>query len=63
MFKYCHGNITIPVSQLFRFNNEYPYYNTKNIRYIHAAKWATKACHRTFGYQFGIYRELPKNVG
>ena len=41
-------------SQLFRTNNEYHNYNTRNCARIHAPVGTTEASYRTFGYR-GIY--------
>ena len=54
MFKYTHGNVPVSVSQLFRTNNEYHNYNTRNYAHIHAPVGTTEASYRTFGY-LGIY--------
>ena len=54
MFKYTHGNVPVSVSQLFRTNNEYHNYNTRNCAHIHAPVGTTEASYRTFGYR-GIY--------
>ena len=54
MFKYTHGNVPISVSQLFRTNNEYHNYNTRNCAHIHVPVGTTEASYRTFGYR-GIY--------
>ena len=54
MFKYTHGNVPVSVSQLFRTNNEYHNYNTRNCAHIHVPVGTTEASYRTFGYQ-GIY--------
>ena len=54
MFKYTHGNVPVSVSQLFRTNNEYHNYNTRNCAHIHVPVGTTEASYRTFGYR-GIY--------
>ena len=36
MFKYSHGDVPVFVSKLFRPNNEYHNYNTRNCARIHA---------------------------
>ena len=57
MFKYSHGDVPVSVSQLFRTNNEYHNYNTRNCARIHAPVGTTEASYRTFateGYIFGI---------
>ena len=56
IFKYtsAHRNVPVSVSQLFRTNNEYHHYNTRNCARIHAPVGTTKASYRTFGYR-GIY--------
>ena len=54
MFKYSHGDVPLSVSQLFRTNNEYHNYNTRNCARIHAPVGTTEASYRTFGYR-GIH--------
>ena len=54
MFKYSHGDVPVSVSQLFRTNNEYHNYNTRNCARIHAPVGTTEASYRTFGYR-GIH--------
>ena len=54
MFKYSHGDVPVSVSQLFRTNNEYHDYNTRNCARIHAPVGTTEASYRTFGYR-GIH--------
>ena len=54
MFKYSHGDVPVSVSQLFRSNNEYHNYNTRNCARIHAPVGTTEASYRTFGYR-GIH--------
>ena len=51
MFKYTHGNVPVSVSQLFRTNNEYHNYNTRNCAHIHVPVGTTEASYRTFGYR------------
>ena len=54
MFKYSHGDVPVSVSQLFRTDNEYHNYNTRNCARIHAPVGTTEASYRTFGYR-GIH--------
>ena len=55
MFKYSHGDdVPVSVSQLFRTNNEYHNYNTRNCARIHAPAGTTEASYRSFGYR-GIH--------
>ena len=54
MFKYSHGDVPVSVSQLFRTNNKYHDYNTRNCARIHAPVGTTEASYRTFGYR-GIH--------
>ena len=54
MFKYSHGDVPVSVSQLFKTNNEYHNYNTRNCARIHAPVGVTEASYRTFGYR-GIH--------
>ena len=49
-----HGNAPVSVSQLFRTNNEYHNYNTRNCAHIIVPVGTTEASYRTFGYR-GIY--------
>ena len=51
MFKYSYGNVPVSVPQLFRTNNEYHNYNTRNLARIHAPAGTTEASYRTFGYR------------
>ena len=51
MFKCLHGNVSVSVSQLFRTNNEYHNYNTRNCARIHAPVGTTEASYRAFGYR------------
>ena len=44
----------VSVSQLFKANNEYHNFNTRNCACIHAPVDTTEASYRTFGYR-GIY--------
>ena len=44
----------VTVSQLFRTNNEYHNYNTRNCAHIHVPVGTTEASYRTFGYR-GIH--------
>ena len=54
MFKYTRGNVPVPVSQLFRTNNEYHNYNTRTCAHIHVPVGTTEASYRAFGYR-GIH--------
>ena len=59
MFKYSHGDVLVSVSQLFRTNNEYHDYNTRNCARIHAPVGTSEASYTvelsdTEGYTFGI---------
>ena len=40
MFKCSHGDVPVSVSQLFRTNNKYHNYNTRNCARIHAHQLA-----------------------
>ena len=63
MFKYTHGNVPVSVSQLFRTNNEYHNYNTRNCAHIHVPVGTTEASYRTFGYRgINIWNHISQKI-
>ena len=54
MFKYSIGEVPKPISQLFRTNNEYHQYNTRNGSCLHAPIGKSEAIYHTFKYR-GIH--------
>ena len=50
--KYSHRDVLVPVfvSQLFKTNNEYHNYNTRNCACIQTSIGITEASYRTFGF-------------